>query len=52
MAGVLSRMKNVRNVNFLIAGDGSKRTLLEEVREKRNMQNRITLLGAMDHSKV
>lgn len=52
MAGVLARMENEQNVNFIIAGDGPKRALLEEVREKRNMQNRITLLGAMDHSKV
>lgn len=52
MAGVLARMENMHNVNFIIAGDGPKRTLLEEVRERRNMQNRITLLGAMDHSKV
>lgn len=52
MAGVLARMENMKCVNFLIAGDGPKRTLLEEIREKRNMQNRVTLLGAMDHSKV
>lgn len=52
MAGVLARMEHMKNVSFLIAGDGPKRTLLEEIREKRNMQNRVTLLGAMDHSKV
>lgn len=52
MAGVLARMENVENVSFLIAGDGPKRPLLEEIREKRNMQNRVTLLGAMEHTKV
>lgn len=52
MAGVLARMEHMKNVNFLIAGDGPKRTLLEGIRERRNMQDRVTLLGALDHSKV
>lgn len=52
MAGVISRLANRKDVNFIIAGDGPKRTSLEEVREQHNIQDRVTLLGAMEHSKV
>lgn len=52
MAGVISKLVNMRNVNFLIGGDGPKRSLLEEIREKNNMQDRVTLLGPLEHSKV
>lgn len=52
MAGVIAKMANMKNVNFIIGGDGPKRTLLEEVREKNNIQDRVTLLGALEHSKV
>lgn len=52
MAGVISKLVNMKNVNFLIGGDGPKRSLLEEIREKNNMQDRVTLLGPLEHSKV
>lgn len=52
MAGVISKMANMENVNFIIGGDGPKRTLLEEIREKNNIQDKVTLLGALEHSKV
>lgn len=52
MAGVIARLKDMKNVNFIIGGDGPKRSLLEEIREKANMQDRVTLLGALEHSKV
>lgn len=52
MAGVISKLVNMKNVNFLIGGDGPKRCLLEEIREKNNMQDRVTLLGPLEHSKV
>lgn len=52
MAGVIAKMKNVRNVNFLVGGDGPKRVLLEEIREKANMQDRVKMLGALEHAKV
>ncbi|XP_071449168.1 phosphatidylinositol N-acetylglucosaminyltransferase subunit A [Hetaerina americana] len=39
-------------VNFLIAGDGPKRGLLEEVRERCSLQERVTLLGSQEHSAV
>lgn len=52
LAGIIPYFKHSRNVNFIIAGDGPKRELLEEVREKNNMQDRIQMLGALDHSDV
>lgn len=52
MAGVITRMKDTPDVNFVIGGDGPKRDLLEEIREKTNMQSRVTMLGALEHSKV
>lgn len=52
LAGVISKMANMKNIRFLIGGDGPKRTLLEEVREKYNIQDKVTLLGALEHSKV
>lgn len=52
IAGVISRLAKAKNINFLIGGDGPKRGLLEEIREKMNMQDRVTLLGALEHSKV
>lgn len=52
MAGIIPRFRNSRNVNFIIVGDGPKRGLLEEVRERANMQHRVEMLGAVEHSKV
>lgn len=52
MAGVISKFAKNKNIHFLVAGDGPKRTLLEEVREKHNIQDRVTLLGAQEPSKV
>ena len=52
MAGVISQMQDMKNVHFIIGGDGPKRALLEEIREKSNMQDRVTMLGALEHAKV
>lgn len=52
MAGVIAKLVNMKNVHFIIGGDGPKRSLLEEIREKKNLQNRVTLLGPLEHSKV
>jgi phosphatidylinositol glycan class A protein len=52
LAGIIPHFKNRLNVNFIIAGDGPKRELLEEIREKNNMQDRIQMLGALEHSEV
>ncbi|KAG1688893.1 hypothetical protein DVH05_002978 [Phytophthora capsici] len=39
-------------VRFLIGGDGAKRLLLEEMREKYRLHDRVMLYGAVPHSKV
>lgn len=52
IAGVIYRLRNYPNLHFIIGGDGPKRGLLEEVRERSNMQDRVTLLGALEHAKV
>lgn len=52
LAGVIPRLSEMKNVHFLIGGDGPKRSLLEEIREKANMQDRVTLLGPLEHSQV
>ncbi|GIY07826.1 n-acetylglucosaminyl-phosphatidylinositol biosynthetic protein [Caerostris darwini] len=39
-------------VNFLIGGDGPKRIVLEEVRERYQLQERVILLGSVKHENV
>lgn len=39
-------------VNFLIAGDGPKFLDLEQMRERYELQERVTLLGAVNHDQV
>lgn len=41
-----------KNVQFLIAGDGPKRWLIEEIRERNLLQHRVTLLGSLEHSQI
>ncbi|XP_071036567.1 phosphatidylinositol N-acetylglucosaminyltransferase subunit A-like isoform X4 [Parasteatoda tepidariorum] len=40
------------DVDFIIGGDGPKRIVLEEVRERCQLQERVTLLGAVKHENV
>ncbi|KAK6936079.1 Glycosyl transferase, family 1, partial [Dillenia turbinata] len=40
------------NVRFIIGGDGPKRVRLEEMREKRFLQDRVEMLGAVPHAHV
>eukprot|EP00842_Homolaphlyctis_polyrhiza_P001709 jgi/Hompol1/2539/HPOL_002949-RA len=40
------------DVHFLIAGDGPKRTELEQMRERYELQDRVQMLGAVSHSDV
>lgn len=53
MAGVIpvicSRHPHVR---FIIGGDGPKRLVIEEVRERHRLQERIVMLGAVEHDSV
>lgn len=53
MAGVIpvicSRHPHAR---FIIGGDGPKRLVIEEVRERHRLQERIVMLGAVEHDSV
>lgn len=39
-------------VKFIVCGDGPKRWLIDEVRERCGLQDRVELLGALEHSQV
>ena len=39
-------------VHFIIGGDGPKRAALEEMRDRHHLQDRVELLGAVQHSDV
>jgi len=39
-------------VHFIIAGDGPKKLLLEEMREKHQLHERVELLGGIPHHLV
>jgi phosphatidylinositol glycan class A protein len=40
------------NVDFIIGGDGSKRSALQEMVEREHIQDRVEFLGALPHSEV
>jgi phosphatidylinositol glycan class A protein len=40
------------NVHFIIGGDGPKKLLLEEMRERHQLHDRVELLGAVAHKSV
>ncbi|XP_030199010.1 phosphatidylinositol N-acetylglucosaminyltransferase subunit A isoform X2 [Gadus morhua] len=40
------------DLDFLIGGEGPKRIVLEEVREKYQLHDRVRLLGALEHREV
>lgn len=44
--------KRFPNVHFIIGGDGDKRLLLEEMRERHALHDRVEMLGAVPHSRV
>nr|SVE86089.1 EOG090X0515 [Daphnia similis]SVE86718.1 EOG090X0515 [Daphnia similis]SVE87345.1 EOG090X0515 [Daphnia similis]SVE87971.1 EOG090X0515 [Daphnia similis] len=44
--------KKYPKVHFLIGGDGPKRIVLEQIREKEALHERVSLLGALDQSEV
>ncbi|XP_037807087.1 phosphatidylinositol N-acetylglucosaminyltransferase subunit A [Lucilia sericata] len=52
LANIIPRFKSMPHIKFIIVGDGLKRELLEEIREKANMQDRVEMIGAVDHSRV
>lgn len=52
LANIIPRFKSMRHIKFTIIGDGIKRELLEEIRDKADMQNSVEIVGAVEHSKV
>ncbi|XP_061396891.1 phosphatidylinositol N-acetylglucosaminyltransferase subunit A [Musca vetustissima] len=52
LSGIIPRFKSMPNIKFIIVGDGLKRELLEEIREKANMQDRVQMVGAVEHVQV
>ncbi|KAM7437308.1 hypothetical protein ABFA07_013012 [Porites harrisoni] len=53
LAGILPIMcSNHSDVQFIIGGDGPKRTLLEDVCEQCKLQDRVEFLGKLEHEKV
>jgi len=44
--------KKYSNVEFIIAGDGPKRTELEQMREKHRLDERVKMLGLVQHKDV
>ncbi|XP_070694791.1 phosphatidylinositol N-acetylglucosaminyltransferase subunit A isoform X2 [Pempheris klunzingeri] len=49
---VISRLVYRKDLHFLIGGEGPKRIVLEEVREKYQLHDRVRLLGALEHKDV
>ncbi|XP_052212714.1 phosphatidylinositol N-acetylglucosaminyltransferase subunit A-like isoform X2 [Dreissena polymorpha] len=53
LAGIIPEIcRRHPDVQFIIGGDGPKRTVLEEVRENYQLQDRVVFLGALEHSQV
>lgn len=53
LAGIIPIICNRhQDVDFLIGGDGPKCVLLEEVREKHCLQDRVKMLGMLQHTQV
>ena len=44
--------ENEVRIDFLVAGDGPKRILLEEMVERHGLQGRVVMLGELQHSQV
>ncbi|KAJ7314883.1 hypothetical protein OS493_039015, partial [Desmophyllum pertusum] len=53
LAGILPIMcANHSDIQFIIGGDGPKRALLEDVCEQCKLQDRVQLLGKLEHENV
>ena len=51
LIGLIPRIcKAFKHVNFIIGGDGDKMPILKELRERYGLQDRMELLGALEHS--
>jgi len=45
-------IRRYSNVHFIIGGDGPKMALLQEMRDKYNIADKVELLGSLPHSQV
>ncbi|XP_017562094.2 phosphatidylinositol N-acetylglucosaminyltransferase subunit A [Pygocentrus nattereri] len=53
LGGIIPELcANHSDLFFIIGGEGPKRIVLEEVREKYQLHDRVRLLGALDHKDV
>lgn len=49
---IVDLCRKYHQVRFIIGGDGPKRSLLEDIRSKHNLKNRVQLLGRLDQLEV
>ena len=52
VAAIPRTCQHFPNVRFIIGGDGPKRIDLEQMREKYQLQDRVELLGSVQHADV
>ncbi|XP_075053087.1 phosphatidylinositol N-acetylglucosaminyltransferase subunit A [Mixophyes fleayi] len=53
LSGIIPEMcQKYPELHFLIGGEGPKRIILEEVRERYQLHDRVQLLGALEHQEV
>mmetsp|Transcript_34949 Transcript_34949/g.33990 ORF Transcript_34949/g.33990 Transcript_34949/m.33990 type:complete len:249 (+) Transcript_34949:118-864(+) len=44
--------RDYKNIHFIIGGDGPKRPILEELRKKYHLEDRMEMLGSVPHARV
>ncbi|ELV12485.1 N-acetylglucosaminyl-phosphatidylinositol biosynthetic protein [Tupaia chinensis] len=53
LSGIIPELcQKYPDLNFIIGGEGPKRIILEEVRERYQLHDRVRLLGALEHKGV
>ncbi|XP_051020086.1 phosphatidylinositol N-acetylglucosaminyltransferase subunit A-like [Acomys russatus] len=53
LSGIIPKLcQKYQELHFLIGGEGPKRIVLEEVRERYQLHDRVPLLGALEHKDV
>ncbi|XP_016058450.1 PREDICTED: phosphatidylinositol N-acetylglucosaminyltransferase subunit A isoform X3 [Miniopterus natalensis] len=53
LSGIIPELcQKYQDLNFIIGGEGPKRIILEEVRERYQLHDRVRLLGALEHKDV
>ncbi|XP_051840434.1 phosphatidylinositol N-acetylglucosaminyltransferase subunit A isoform X1 [Antechinus flavipes] len=53
LSGIIPELcQKYPDLNFIVGGEGPKRIILEEVRERYQLHDRVRLLGALEHQDV